>query len=199
MTNKEIILKTKKEKIMKRAAQLFLKQSYEKVTINDIAKTVGIQGPGIYHYFKSKEDLLSSILDTSFKLCKENIIDEMEKKSDPEEKIKILLTNVIKLELRFGEVPLIVDDSLDKKFKKIKKERQKEIVTIIRQTLQELAGSKRLKKPIDLTVATFCLIGMTVWIYKWYNPKGRLSIEDLTDEIIRFFFHGFYGREEVRE
>ena len=196
MIDEKILGRIKKEKIMKKAAQLFLRQGYEGVTIKDVGKKVGIQGPGIYHYFKSKEDLLSSILDTSFKLFTENIIDEMEKKSDPEEKIKLLLTNVIKMELNFGEVPLIVDDSLNKKFKKIKEERQRQIVTIIRQTLQELVVIKGIEKPIDLTVATFSLIGMSVWIYKWYNPKGRLNIEDLTDEITRFFFHGFYGRGE---
>jgi AcrR family transcriptional regulator len=185
-----------KEKIMKKAAQLFLRHGYEKVTVNDIAKTVGIQGPGFYHYFKSKEDLLSSILDTTFQISKKDMIDVMENVVNPEEKINTLISNVIKLTIPYGEIPLLVDDSLGGRFKKIKKEREKQIVNSIRQGLKELAESKFIEKPINLAVATFSLIGMTVWIYKWYNPKGKLSIEQLTAEVTRFFYHGFYGKGE---
>jgi hypothetical protein len=30
-------------------------------------------------------------------------------------------------------------------------------------------------KPIDLTVANYALFGMMNWIYKWYDPRGKLS------------------------
>ena len=48
------------------------------------------------------------------------------------------------------------------------------------------AGAK-----LDLTVATYALFGMMNWIYNWYDPSGKLSVNDLVDNITRLFLSGF--------
>ena len=50
-----------KEKIMQSAAHLFSERGYDKVTMREIAKAVGIHSATIYHHFLSKGDILSSL------------------------------------------------------------------------------------------------------------------------------------------
>jgi hypothetical protein len=32
---------------------------------------------------------------------------------------------------------------------------------------------------------------MMNWIYNWYDPRGKLSVKHLVDNITRLFLHGF--------
>jgi uncharacterized OB-fold protein len=108
------------------------------------------------------------------------------------------MNRVVALLMNFGEIPLLMlQDFSPRKPNKVRKKRAKEFVCFIRAILQELAENKGIKRPVDPTVATFCLIGITSWICRWYDPKGRMSVNELTSQIIRMFFQGFYGGEAV--
>lgn len=52
----------RRAEIVKTARELFLKQDYSKTTMLDIMKILGIAKGTIYHYFKSKEDLLDAVI-----------------------------------------------------------------------------------------------------------------------------------------
>ena len=57
-------------------------------------------------------------------------------------------------------------------------------------------GQRKAGKPIDLTVATYALFGMMNWIYNWYDPRGKLSVSQLVDNITRLFLAGFSFAEQ---
>ncbi|WP_313342259.1 TetR/AcrR family transcriptional regulator [Sedimentibacter sp.] len=52
----------RKNEILDAAEKLFLTKGYEKCTVNDILKEVDIAKGTLYHYFKSKEDILDAIV-----------------------------------------------------------------------------------------------------------------------------------------
>jgi hypothetical protein len=52
---------------------------------------------------------------------------------------------------------------------------------------------------IDLTVATYALFGMMNWIYNWYDPRGKLSVADLVDNLSRLFLSGFLAGNAAGE
>jgi AcrR family transcriptional regulator len=51
------------DEILEKAAVLFDTQGYGQAALQDIADAVGIARPSIYHYFRSKEDILSVLVD----------------------------------------------------------------------------------------------------------------------------------------
>lgn len=55
-----------KERIVRIGLRLFLQQGYEKTSLNDIARQVGISKPAIYHYFKNKDELFHGVLSLFF-------------------------------------------------------------------------------------------------------------------------------------
>ena len=51
-----------KQRILKEAVRLFSKEGYEAVSVDLIAKAVGIKAPSLYKHYKNKRDIFDSIL-----------------------------------------------------------------------------------------------------------------------------------------
>ena len=62
---------------------------------------------------------------------------------------------------------------------------------LARSILQEVQASRNDKQPVDLTVATYALFGMMNWIYNWYDPRGKLKVDDLARHLTQLFLGGF--------
>ena len=67
---------TTKERILTEAVKLFAKEGYEAVTVDQIAKAVGIKAPSLYKHYKSKRDIFDSILRVMEQRDQENAIEE---------------------------------------------------------------------------------------------------------------------------
>ncbi len=55
-----------KEHIMKTALKLFLQKSFKEVTMKEIVQKTGLSKGAFYHYFPSKQDLFSEIINTYY-------------------------------------------------------------------------------------------------------------------------------------
>ncbi|MBT4309369.1 MAG: TetR/AcrR family transcriptional regulator [Anaerolineae bacterium] len=55
----------RRQEIILAAAELFRSKGYEKTTMQNVMDAVGIAKGTIYHYFKSKEDLLEAVIEQS--------------------------------------------------------------------------------------------------------------------------------------
>ncbi len=62
-----------RRRILDVALELFLDQGFEKTSIRDIAARVQFTGAGIYYHFRSKDDLLKSLVEP-FVACLEDIV-----------------------------------------------------------------------------------------------------------------------------
>jgi AcrR family transcriptional regulator len=51
----------RRSELLDSAQKLFLKQGYERTTINDVIEDAGVSKGGFYHHFKAKEDLLEAL------------------------------------------------------------------------------------------------------------------------------------------
>jgi len=52
---------TTKEKILKTAAKMFSERGYDRVTVREIAKDIGINSGSLYNHFASKDEILKSL------------------------------------------------------------------------------------------------------------------------------------------
>jgi len=62
-------------------------------------------------------------------------------------------------------------------------------VDLIRDTLVELKTAGRLRD-VDPTVATFSLLGMILWLPRWFRQGGRLDQAKVANEIATFALGG---------
>lgn len=55
-----------KTRILDAAAELFRKKGFKSTTVREIAEAVGLYSGSLFHYFRSKEDILMEVLTTAF-------------------------------------------------------------------------------------------------------------------------------------
>jgi len=50
-------------RVLRAAAHIFRSQGYERSTVRDLARVVGIQSGSLFHHFKTKEDILCAVME----------------------------------------------------------------------------------------------------------------------------------------
>jgi TetR/AcrR family transcriptional regulator, cholesterol catabolism regulator len=60
--------------------------------------------------------------------------------------------------------------------------------------LIELKKEGKLRE-IDLTTATFTLLGMIIWLSRWFSPKGKMTVENVCEDVCEMALGGIMRRE----
>src|ERR1044072_1880049 len=83
----------KLEHIPPTSARIFAEKSYHSTSMRDIARATGVSLAGLYHYCKSKEELLFLIQDHCFERVLNRLAERIEDVTEPLEKLRILIDN----------------------------------------------------------------------------------------------------------
>ena len=200
----------KLELILRTSARIFAEKSYHSTSMRDISRATGVSLAGLYHYCKSKEELLFLIQDHCFGRVLERLEQRTRGIDDPFEKLCIFIdnhlsffaANMAEMKVLSHEAESLAGD-LQKRVSTRKRQYTRTARKILSEVQQTTAGLqpsrkngqlKRNAKPVDVTVATYALFGMMNWIYNWYDPSGKLSVTQLVDNMTRLFVSGFLSR-----
>ena len=185
--------KSKIEVICKKAARLFDINGYLATSLADISEASGLSKGGIFHYFPTKESLLFFILNRTM----EQLTDELKKKlkgiSNSREKIRIIIQNHIDLYCNnFHEARVILHETqnLRPDYWKTLRKRTKAYYNFLKSIMNDLLDRNNERNPEKAKLLINFLLGTCNWIYWWYDPKGRISPEELADEIYKVFVAG---------
>ncbi len=83
----------KREIILRAALRQFAEKGYENTSINDIAKTAHISNGLTYHYFKSKQELLQSIVKKFLSIADE-LFEKINSVEDPSQQLRIYIESL---------------------------------------------------------------------------------------------------------
>jgi len=183
-----------KKKILKKATALFFGYGFAKASIRDIVRAVGITNSTIYIHFKNKDEILFSIIEDIGTTLLQELRTAIEKHDDPEECLReMIYRQVCLIKEKRKEIKIYMEEQYQLppplRRKALKQHRQ--IYDLYHSKISEVRDSGLLRA-IDETVASFCIISMMNWAYRWFNVKGRLSIEEVAQHIIRVFFVGIF-------
>jgi len=184
----------KLEFILRTAAHIFAEKSYHSTSMRDISRATGVSLAGLYHYCKSKEELLFLIQDNCFGHVLERLEERLADVEDPLNKLRIFIDNHLSFFVaNMAEMKLLSHEaeSLEGDLHAQVSTKKDRYTDLARNILSEIAEIRRDKARIDLTVAMYALFGMMNWIYNWYDPRGKLAVTDLVDNVTRLFLGGF--------
>ena len=180
------------------AARLFCEKGYDATSMSAIAEATGITKAGVYHFIPGgKKDLLFAIMSYGLDRLDRVVIEPVQTIEDAEERLRAIITNHVKLithgstEEGFNPVTVVVDEvaGLSPAHRAKIDQRKRVYVDLIRKTLEELKEQGKLKE-VDVTVVAFSLLGMILWLARWYRPDGRLTGDQMVDEICKMALGG---------
>jgi len=182
----------KLEFILRSAAQIFADKSYHSTSMREISRATNVSLAGLYHYCKSKEELLFLIQDNCFGRVLDRLQERLVDVNDPVVKLQIFIENHLSFfAANMAEMKVLSHEaeSLQGELHAHvsgKKDKYTKLATSI---LREVHSTQTGK--VNLTVATYALFGMMNWIYNWYDPKGKLKVHELSQNLTRLFLEGF--------
>jgi TetR/AcrR family transcriptional regulator, cholesterol catabolism regulator len=166
-------------------AQIFRDRGFDATSVSDIARALGLTKAGLYHHFESKEALLFEIMMFGLDKVRDEVILPVRAIRDPEERLQQLIVRHGRIITRGqGAVAHLGDEirALPPASRRQIETRMRIYFDLVRDTLGELKADGRLRD-VDITVATFSLIGMILWLPRWFRQDGRLTQDQVAKDL----------------
>ncbi len=184
------------EKILRKSVDLFYRYGYTRASIRDIVKAVGINNSTVYFYFKNKAEILFDVIvDVGDDLLQElNLV--IERHEGAQSDIACLRAMIFKQICfsiqRYKEMKIYLEEQfqLPPHLRKKAYKQHRQIYELYYSRICDLEKKGLLNGKADKAVITFGIFSMINWVYRWFQPNGRLSVEEVARDIIEVFFNG---------
>ncbi|MDO8506817.1 MAG: TetR/AcrR family transcriptional regulator [Candidatus Limnocylindria bacterium] len=175
----------REEEILAAAARIFREKGYHGTSVRDIAESVGLLKGSLYHYIRSKEDLLARLFDGAL----EDTVRELEgiaaRDASASERLRdmvkayvqALTANIDAVGLYLREWRALPPPELARL-----RARRRAMRTLFEDVIAEGARRRELASG-DQKISALAILGMCNWLFEWYRPRGRLRAEELANEL----------------
>jgi AcrR family transcriptional regulator len=182
---------TKREAVLKTAAQLFLEKSYSRTSMNDVADRLKITKPALYHYFNNKEDILLECYRLGVGLIEETLNENADHCGTGLQKVEAFIHSYATvMTVNFGRCVMRLDEGdLTSVARAEMRAYKRKIDRRLRGFIQEGIGDGSIA-PCDTKIAAFSIAGALNWICMWYEPEGALSPEEIATQFARTLTQG---------
>jgi AcrR family transcriptional regulator len=175
-----------KGKLMRAAAHLFKNRGYERTTVRELGAAVGIQSGSLFHHFKSKEDILLSVMKETITINMARMLDALSKAPDAKGRLLALIQcEINSVHTDTGEAMSV----LVYEWRSLSKDKQPLILNLRDEyeglwlkTIKEAVETGLIKQ--DPFILRRLLAGAIGWSSTWYRPEGDLSLEELARQTL---------------
>ena len=183
----------RRREVMAAATAVFSERGYRAASMNDIAVKMGMGKASLYHYVASKEDVLIELYED---VLRENVIAARRIAGSERtalEALAELIADRVAYTCRNRELLRIFFEEEAE----LPARQQSRLISVrheYEQTLLEMvargeaAGEFSLQTTPQIFVNT--VLGAANWVYKWYQPDGSLSPEELGSQIADLLLAG---------
>lgn len=178
----------KRQVVLRTAAQIFSRRGFYQTTLAQIAEDLKIAKPTLYHYFKSKDEILLEIQQAAIAQMLDANIDGT---ASGREQIRAFFHRYVEMIvddfgtclIMTGVLPLMPDN------RTLVRRGSKSIELILRDMLKRGIDDGSIM-PCDPAIEVKFIFGALNWIPYWYRTEGSLDVEGLADRAIEFVMRG---------
>lgn len=178
--------------IVRAAALLFEEHGYHPTSVADIAQAVGLSKPSLYHYVKSKGEIVAWIHDEIMDLLLARLEERVSSNKAPSEIIRLNIADIIEaMDTRPGHLKVFFENHREipeplRRNATIKRDR---FQALIEATISDGIRSGVFRE-LDVRLATLALFGITNWSYQWYQPEGPKKSNEVAEHLFHVFMLG---------
>jgi len=181
----------RRAKLLDVAVRVFYRKGYADTTLQDIADEMGFTKPAIYYYAKNKEELLVEIYTQIVEPAIERAQEIADGPGNGAERFFVLVRQHLATFLANIEANAVfeVHRTLSAEAKASVQRLGREYGGILTEVYREGIADGSLRD-VDPTIAVNAVLGMCNTVHLWYHPAGRLSTEDLIEQLAGLFGDG---------
>jgi AcrR family transcriptional regulator len=185
----------KRNAVLRTAVQMFNERGFHATSLEDVAASLGISKPTIYHYLGNKDQVLLECVTIGLNQLLEAVeltraepgkgIDRLQ--SFLRRYAEINMDDFGRCVIRTGEEALSPDSV--RRFRELKRG----IDTAMRSLIDEGIADGSIA-PVDSKLLAFTLAGALNWAARWHDPDGDQSAPELAERMVALLSSGFTAR-----
>ncbi len=168
-------------RILRASAALFYQQGFDRTTMQEIARAVGLTKGSLYHYIRSKQALLYEIVQHTI----DRSLPDLERIAAAPLPAAVRLREAVRLHILtlvgdHDNVACFVEEwrSLAPEYRDSHMASRDRYEALFRRIVDDGIASGEFA-PTDVRLAGFAVLGMVNWMVRWYRPDGRHSAEEI--------------------
>lgn len=183
--------------MLEQAAAIFHAKGYQAATIQDIADELGMLKGSLYYYISTKEDMLFEIVrdyHDSTRAYFEQIL-------AADEPVVDKLRRFVETETTHIAHHLVRSSLFFTEWRSLSPERRDAIVAerdrhdlFVRQCIEHAQHEGLFRRDLDARVAAYGVLGMVNSVYRWFDPDGPSTAEDIGREFADLVIGGLSAR-----
>ncbi|WP_079168006.1 TetR/AcrR family transcriptional regulator [Streptomyces colonosanans] len=163
-----------RESLLATAAQLFARKGYRATTLEDIAGELGLKKASLYHYIRSKDELLADIYQQIFDRIEAAVAPLAALDLPVDERLRRMVhahIAVVTAELPSLSVAFSEESELPTELQRGIRHRKRAHEALFEKVIAE--GQRQgVFRPGSVRLMVLALLGMCNWIYKWHRPDA---------------------------
>jgi len=168
------------------AAAVFKSKGYHNATIDDIADAAGVSRPTVYKYTQNKRALLDSMLDAVLDAITARLHEVLTSTDAPAVKLRRLIAIHVETAtsmhtfygILFSEEAELSDDARSR-FRSF----SHDVAVDFQALLEECVAAGAAARGVDTWIAANLVLSMLTSVYRWYDPSGPTTPEQLERQI----------------
>jgi AcrR family transcriptional regulator len=179
----------RRDQLIRASARLFREKGYDGTSVRDIAAATGMQSGSWVYHFRTKQDILAAVMEEGLARALERIEAIAVLELEPREKFRALVRTHLENLLGPGQdfIPVLLYEwrSLEPSQRSRVVAPQKRYEQAWTDVIHELQA--RGDWALPTRADRLLMFGALNWIAHWYHSRGGLTVDELTDECVRFF------------
>ncbi len=188
----------RRTEILRRATEVFERQGVKQTSIEDIAKAVGIKREAIYYYFKGRREILVEIIlpqSHSLMINLRNIVQsnrpfQAKLKDAIEGQLQSFNPSYLEMTVALREDHFFADDKKFEELRRVWKDYSRMWIRLI----EEGQESGEFRTDLNAKLVAYAILGMCNWLSRWFDPSGKISIDEIMDTYFRLTLEGLANR-----
>ncbi len=176
------------------AAALFARKGYRATTLDDIAVELRLKKASLYHYIRSKEELLCEIYQQIFDRIEAAVAPQVDLPLPVDERLRRMIhahIGVVAAEQPSLAVVFQEEAELPEELQRLIRHRKRAYEELFERVIAEGQAAGVLR-PGSVRLMVLALLGMCNWMHTWYTPE-RAAVEDVAAEFALILESGICG------
>jgi AcrR family transcriptional regulator len=185
----------KREAVLLAAVRMFNARGYHAASLDDVAASLGISKPTIYHYLGNKEQVLVECVNRGLSMLREAADAAAGAPGSGHDRLRAFLLRYACINMDdFGRCVIRTNEevlSMDSATRF--RARKREIDAAVRGMIAEGVADGSIAR-VDVRFASFALAGALNWPARWHDPEGALPPQQVAEKLVDIVMGGLTPR-----
>jgi AcrR family transcriptional regulator len=186
------------QEIFDHATRLFAQRGFSGTSFQDIADAVGLTRPALYHYVKSKDDLLAKLV-AEVTVVAATDIGEVAKRVELSavQRLRDIVQLLVRRQGEQGErfrLLLRSEADLPEAAAAAYAENRRAVLRSLTDVIEQGVAQGEFR-PVSATVAALGTLGMVNWVAWWYHAGSQFDLDSVCSELAEMAVHSIAAEE----